>query len=338
MKRTRFSEEQIVYALKLAESGTSVANVCRKYGISDATFYTWRKKYGGLGVSELRRLRELDAENKKLKQLVADLTLDKHMLQGGASKKTIKPAGRRALVTFLMEAFQISERHGCRLLQCQRSTQRYRSRRQDDRGLALRLKELALARPRFGYRRLHVLLQREGWAVNHKRIYRLYCEAELWVRIKRRRKRAAAIRGPAPVPSAPGQCWSMDFVTDRLLDGRAFQALTVVYNLSRQSPLIEVAHSMTSRHVIVALERAARQMGLPLTITCDNGSQFTSRLLDTWAYENDVRLDFIRPGKPVENAYIESFNGRFRDECLNSHEFESLEGCTQEDRSLADRL
>ena len=228
-------------------------------------------------------------------------------------------------MAFLIEAFQISEHHGCRLLQCPRSTQRYRSRRQDDRGLALRLKELALARPRFGYRRLHVLLQREGWAVNHKRIYRLYCEAELWVRIKRRRKRAAAIRGPAPVPSAPGQCWSMDFVTYRLLDGRAFQALTVVDNFSRQSPLIEVAHSMTSRHVIVALERVARRVGLPLTITCDNGSQFTSRLLDAWAYEHDARLDFIRPGKPVENAYIESFNGRFRDECLNSHEFESLE-------------
>ena len=142
-------------------------------------------------------------------------------------------------MAFLVDAFQISERHGCRLLSCHRSTQRYRSRRSDDRGLALRLKELALARPRFGYRRLHVLLQREGWAVNHKRIYRLYCEAELWVRIKRRRKRAAAIRGPVPVPSAPGQCWSMDFVTDRLLDGRAFQALTVVDNLSRQSPVLE---------------------------------------------------------------------------------------------------
>ena len=224
-----------------------------------------------------------------------------------------------------MDAFQISERHGCRLLQCPRSTQRYRSCRQDDRGLALRLKELALARPRFGYRRLHVLLQREGWAVNHKRIYRLYCEAELWVRIKRRRKRAAAIRGPAPVPSAPGQCWSMDFVTDRLLDGRAFQALTVVDNFSRLSPIIEVAQPMTSGQVIAALERVRNQVGLPLTITCDNGSQFTSRRMDAWAYENDVRLDFIRPGKPVENAYIESFNGRFRDECLNSHEFESLE-------------
>ena len=158
----------------------------------------------------------------------------------------------------------------------------------------MRLKELALARPRFGYRRLHVLLQREGWAVNHKRIYRLYCEAELWVRIKRRRQRAAAIRGPAPAPSAPGQCWSMDFVTDRLLDGRAFQALTVVDNFSRQSPLIEVAQSMTSGQVIDALARVRNQLGLPLTITCDNGSQFTSRRLDAWAHENEVRLDFIR--------------------------------------------
>ncbi len=130
MKRTRFTEQQIVSALKLAESGTAVVNVCRKYGISDATFYTWRKKYGGLGVSELRRLRELDAENKKLKQLVADLTLDKHMLQEVIQKKTIKPADRRALVAFLMAAFRISERHGCRLLRCPRSTQRYRARRQ----------------------------------------------------------------------------------------------------------------------------------------------------------------------------------------------------------------
>ena len=114
-------------------------------------------------------------------------------------------------------------------------------------------------------------------------------------------------------------------MTDRLLDGRAFQALTVVDNFSRLSPIIEVAQPMTSGQVIEALERVRNQVGLPLTITCDNGSQFTSRRMDAWAYDNDVRLDFIRPGKPVENAYIESFNGRFRDECLNSHEFESLE-------------
>ena len=162
MKRTRFSEEQIVYALKLAESGTSVANVCRKYGISDATFLHLAQEVrgpGGLGVASPARA---GCGEQEAEAAGSGSDPGQAHVAGGASKKTIKPTGRRALVAFLIEAFQISERHGCRLLQCPRSTQRYRSRRSDDRGLALRLKELALARPRFGYRRLHVLLQREG--------------------------------------------------------------------------------------------------------------------------------------------------------------------------------
>jgi putative transposase len=168
------------------------------------------------------------------------------------------------------------------------------------------------------------MLRREGWLINCKRVRRLYREEGLAVRLTHRRKRASQLR---VVPSAPKQVnerWSMDFVADTLLDGRRFRALTVVDNYSRHSQIIEPDFTLTGTKVVAALERVAKQHGYPKMITVDNGSEFTSKALDAWAYAHGVKLDFIRPGKPVENAVIESFNGRFRDECLNAHVFISL--------------
>jgi putative transposase len=189
----------------------------------------------------------------------------------------------------------------------------------------MRMKELAQARPRFGYLRLHVLLRREGWTVNKKRVHRIYRE----VRFQRRRKRASHLRVVPPPPQRANDRWSMDFVTDTLLDGRRFRALTVVDNWSRHSQLIEVDFTLTGAKVVSALERVTRQRGYPRMITVDNGSEFASKALDAWAYAHGVKLNFIRPGKPVENAVIESFNGRFRDECLNAQVFISLHDARQ---------
>jgi putative transposase len=190
----------------------------------------------------------------------------------------------------------------------------------------VRMRELAQARPRYGYRRLHVLLRRDGWTVNMKRVRRLYRLEGLQLRHRvRRRKHASLHRGIPPAASRAHERWSMDFVHDALADGRAFRVLTVVDQWSRWSPILEVAQSMSGRAVAEALDRAIAKHGKPHTITVDHGTEFTGRILDDWAYQRGVLLDFIRPGKPVENCFIESFNGKLRDECLNANQFLSIE-------------
>lgn len=205
-----------------------------------------------------------------------------------------------------------------------RATWRYKSRAPDRRPLQHRIHELAGARPRFGYRRIQVLLRREGWRVNHKLVYRLYRQDGLGVRTKRRKKRASHTRVPLPAAAAPNERWSMDFMADRLDDGRQFRVLTVVDHFSRECPVIEAALTMSGPSVAAILDRVAATYGYPKAITVDNGSEFYSQAFDSWAYRHHIQLDFIRPGKPVENAYIESFNGRLRDECLNANVFLSV--------------
>jgi putative transposase len=214
----------------------------------------------------------------------------------------------------------------CRLAQFSRAAWYRPSRAKDQAALRLRIREIAHARPRFGFLRIWVLLRREGWVVNHKRIRRLYRLEGLQVRMRvRRRKHMALHRGPAPVPVGPTERWSMDFVHDALADGRPFRILTVVDQWSRQSPLLEVASNMSGQSVGEALDRVLGGGPAPRSITVDHGTEFQSRALEDWAYRRGVQLDFIRPGKPVENAFIESFNGRLRDECLNVHQFTSLD-------------
>ena len=203
-------------------------------------------------------------------------------------------------------------------------TLRYRLTRDRQEALRQRLRELAAVRVRFGYRRLTVLLKREGWRVNHKRVYRLYGLEGLTVRTKPRRKLASRARVPLPAASRPNQRWSMDFVSTRLTDGRWFRTLTVLDLYTRESLALVAGRALTGIKVAAALTAIVRHRRSPQSITVDNGGEFVSRAMDAWAYAHDVRLDFIRPGKPVENAFIESFNGRLRDECLNSHVFNTL--------------
>jgi len=203
------------------------------------------------------------------------------------------------------------------LMLMNRATYYYRSRAKDYGALKMLLRDLGMSRVRFGYLRLTVMLRREGWEVGKKLVYRLYREQGLTMRTKKRRKLASEQRGVVEAAERPNERWSMDFITDQLEDGRYFRTLTVVDQYTRECPVLEVAHSLTATKVVDALERVAVQRGYPASITVDNGSEFSSRVMDAWAYKHGVKLDFIRPGKPVENGYIESFNGRLRDECLN---------------------
>ena len=190
----------------------------------------------------------------------------------------------------------------------------------------MRLKELAGARVRYGYRRLHILLRREGWRINAKRVYRLYCEENLGLRTRTPKRRVSRrTRVGRPEPEQINDCWAMDFMADELFDGRRIRVLTIVDHFSRESLALEVGQSFRGQDVANVPTRIGSQRGLPKTIRVDNGSEFTSKALDQWAYANGVALDFSRPGKPTDNALIESFNGRFRAECLNENWFLSLE-------------
>ena len=224
----------------------------------------------------------------------------------------------------MQEQFGASQRHACGLVGIAPSTIRYKPRAKDDERVRLRLAELARERSRFGYRRLHVLLRREGFVVNHKRILRLYRLAGLSLRRQKRKRMPSVARGAAELPTRPNERWALDFVSDALSWGRRIRCLTVVDCFTRESPAIEVDTSLPGARVVRVLENLAIQRGLPESIVLDNGPELTSRVLDQWAYEHGVHLRFIDPGKPVQNGYIESFNGRFRDECLNQHWFVNL--------------
>lgn len=218
----------------------------------------------------------------------------------------------------------LSERRACGLASVHRSTKRYRSRRDGQDALRQRLRDLAGQHPRYGYRRLWVLLRREGQHVNHKRVQRLYRLEGLAVRRKRRKRIAGTQRRPLTCPTRPDVHWCMDFTSDQLADGRRIRTLNVVDVFTRECLAIEVAPSLPSQRVVRVLERVLQERGTPQRITVDNGPEFISRAVDAWAYQRKITMDFIQPGKPMQNGFIESFNGKFRDECLNEHWFSTL--------------
>ena len=236
----------------------------------------------------------------------------------------VTTAQRRAVVTDAQAGRELPERRACRYLGVDRALIRYVPQRVEVPALRARLRELAVAKPRWGSPRLTWRLRRDGWVVNHKRIERLVREEGLLVGQRPRRKRVAVCRIPAPVPQGPDERWSMDFVRDTLADGRPFRVWTLVDDATREAPLLLVDRSLPAARVVEALDTLLLVRGHPAAIVCDNGPEFVSLALDQWASQHEIRLDFIRPGHPVENCFIESFNGKLRDECLNTHHFVSL--------------
>jgi putative transposase len=226
----------------------------------------------------------------------------------------------------LEEHYAVSERRACAVLRVQRSSHRYRSTREPQEALRKRIQELAKSRTRYGYKRLHLLLKREGIVVNKKRVHRLYCleGLQLGRRRPRRHVSAATRQPPKQAPQAPNVAWSMDFVSDEIANGERFRVLTIVDVFTRECLAVEAGKRLTSEDVVRVLQRVSSTRGTPTRIHCDNGSEFSGRLLDLWAYSHRVVLEFSRPGKPTDNAFIESFNGSLRDECLNVHWFEDL--------------
>ena len=237
----------------------------------------------------------------------------------------VTPAHRRNAVAHLVEHHQMSERRACKATGFCRMTNRYQSTRPDDAELRERMIAIARERRRFGYRRLHVMLKREGHVINHKKLFRLYREEKLVVRRRGGRKRAIGTRAPALVPLRPNERWSLDFVSDQFTDGRRFRVLAIVDDCTRECLALIADTSLSGHRVARELDQAIAARGKPKMIVSDNGSEFTSNAVLAWTEKTQLDWHYIAPGKPMQNAFIESFNGRLRDELLNETLFSSLD-------------
>ena len=311
MRKTRFTEEQIAFALRQAETGTPVVEVCRKMGNSEATYYNWKRRYGGLGVSELRRLKQLEEENARLKRLVADLSLDKEMLQevvriksdaslfaqaGGLPDPGLSspsPPGHSHTV------FELLQRHvtaaPARRL---RGEEAHPGDLRSAGSLRLPAEPYAASVGRLADQPQEDASDFMEEGLNLRRMRPL-------------RQVAAAHRTERPAVTRANDCWSMDFVADQLFNGQRIRALTVVDNFGRECLAITVDTRLKGDDVVATMDHLKALRGLPRRIQVENGSEFISKALDQWAYEHQVTLDFSRPGKPTDNPHIESFNGSF---------------------------
>ncbi|MEM9592064.1 MAG: IS3 family transposase [Pseudomonadota bacterium] len=314
----------MIAILQQQESGVATADVCREHGISSATFYKWKARFGGLEASDARRLKALEDENAKLKKLLAEQMLDNAMLKDVASRKLVTPAAKRQAVAHLCREHEVSQRRACSVLGVDRSSVRYRSVRPDDAELRTAMKAVVAERRRFGYRRVHVMLERQGWRVNQKKLRRLYREEKLQVRQRGGRKRALGTRRPMPVPERPNERWSLDFVSDAFTDGRRFRILAIVDDFSRECLAPVTDTSLSGLRVTRELTAIMVRRGRPKTIVSDDGTALTSMAVLGWCRDTGVGWHYIAPGQPMQNAFVESFNGGFRDELLNETLFSSL--------------
>lgn len=230
---------------------------------------------------------------------------------------------KRLEVDYLKETYKVSISRACKTLNFQRSTHYYEAKPNNDESLRNELRKKASQRRRWGFPRLRLVLKKEGWADNHKRIYRIYCEEKLQIK-RRRRKKTRHWRGdPLLVAHGPDQCWAMDFVHDRTRNGKSIRMLTIIDQFTREALWIETDSSLSGHRVVRVLNQLKDLGREPVSILTDNGPEFAGYTLYEWTTEHRVKHNFIQPGKPCQNGFIESFNGKLRDECLNEHLFES---------------
>ena len=332
MGRKRHTPEQSITALREAEvglaRGKSVKLISRELGITEQTYYRWRREYGGMKVSQARRLKELERENGRLKRAVADLTLDKLILEEAARGNILSPERRRRCVVRVRQQLGASERRACRVLGQPRTTQRRARKVASDEG-ALRgdIVRLASRFGRYGYRRVTDMLRIEGWGVKHKRVERIWRQEGLKVPERQPKRGRLWLNDGSCIRLRPlyrGHVWSYDFVASRTHDGRALKLLTVLDEHTRECLAIVVARKIRSHDVLEVLADLFVRHGPPEYLRSDNGPEFTAKLVRWWLGRVGVEMLFIEPGSPWENGYNESFNGKLRDELLNGEIFYSL--------------
>ncbi|MDZ5089071.1 IS3 family transposase [Mycolicibacterium parafortuitum] len=331
-KRRRHTPDQIIRKLaegnKLLASGQELAEVCRHLEIAESTWHRWLAQYGGMKANDAKRLKELEAENARLKKLVANQALDIDMLKEIGVGKLLTPNRRRRAATMLRERFGVSERRACTVVGIHRSTMRLTPSPMTTEEVELRswLRRFSTDRPRWGWRRAAKMARRAGWQVNNKRIRRLWREEGLRVPQRRRKKRLTGIGVAvgAMSPIRPNVIWAMDFQFDTTADGRTIKMLNIIDEFTREALSIEVDRSIDADGVVDVLDRLALVHGAPHYVRFDNGLEFVAHVVADWCRFNSAGSLFIDPGSPWQNAFIESFNGRLRDELLNSWRFDSL--------------
>ncbi|MEO2130829.1 MAG: IS3-like element ISAar43 family transposase [Microbacterium sp.] len=329
--RKRHTPEQVVRKLGQADrmlaGGSDIAGVCRELGVSEQTYYRWRNQFGGLKADDAKRLKELEKQNATLKRLLAEAELEKAALKELAGGKLLGPGRRRAAVDHLKRKLRVSERMACRLAGLSRSAYRrpLQGETTADPDLALRdwLRAYAKKHPRWGYRRAYHDARGEGWVVNHKKIQRLWREEGLRVPQRRRRKRVGSSTVDAPAAVAPNLVWAVDFQFDADEQGRPIKICSIVDEHTRECIGGLVERSITADRLTAHLEDLVAVRGAPAALRSDNGPEFISDAMADWAGTR-TGLFYIPPGSPWHNGYVESFNSRLRDECLNINSFYSL--------------
>ncbi|MEI7747201.1 MAG: IS3 family transposase [Actinomycetota bacterium] len=332
MARKRHKAEEIVAKLRQVEvltaQGRPVAEAVRSIGVTEVTYYRWRSEYGGLKGDQVKRLKELEAENNRLRRAVSDLTIEKLILKEAAGGKLLSSARRRACVEHLVAKHGISERLACRVLGQHRSTQRKKPTRPDDEAaLTADITALAIQYGRYGYRRITAMLWHKGWRVNAKRVARIWRREGLKVPSKQPKRGRLWLNEGSCVrlrPEYPNHVWSYDFVEDRTHDGRKYRMLNIIDEFSRECLAIRINRKLKASDVIDALSDLFILRGIPTHIRSDNGPEFIAHNLRNWLSAVGAKTAYIMPGSPWENGYCESFNSKLRDELLNGEIFYTL--------------
>ncbi|MFN3825610.1 MAG: IS3 family transposase [Pseudorhodobacter sp.] len=340
MKTSRYTEAQILAILRQAEGGVPVAELCREHGMSSASFYKWRAKYGGMDASLISQMKAIEEENRRLKRMYADLSMQADLLKEALGKKLTRPSQRREMAEKAVARHQVSIALACRAFGVSETCYRYGPKlKVENEEIADLLVGLTDARKTWGFGLCFLHLRNvKGHPWNHKRVYRIYCELELNLRIKPRKRLKRDKPDALAVPEAPNITWSMDFMADRLGDGRQFRLLNVLDDFNREGLGIEVDFSLPAERVIRSLDRIIEWRGKPGTIRVDNGPEYISGKLLIWAEKRGITIQHIQPGQPQQNAYIErynrvrhwartngAFNGSLRHECLDQYIIETIE-------------
>ncbi|MGY0561816.1 IS3 family transposase [Luteimonas sp. A277] len=327
MKKSRFTDSQIIAVLKQAQAGTPVPELCREHGISSATFYKWRSKFGGMEVSMVGRMKELEEENRRLKKMYADAQLSADLLKEALFKKMVRPSQRREMARTAVEGGRTSIRHACQTFEVSQTCYRYQAQASGENAqIADWLVRLTTAYRDWGFGLCFLYLRNvKGFGWNHKRVYRIYRELELNLRIKPKKRLIREKPEPLAVPDTINQVWSMDFMHDQLSDGRSFRLFNVLDDFNREGLGIEVDLSLPAARVIRSLEQIIEWRGKPKVIRCDNGPEYISGAMLSWAERQGIRIDHIQPGKPQQNAYIERYNRTVRYGWLAQTLFDTIE-------------
>ncbi|MVA59650.1 IS3 family transposase [Agrobacterium vitis] len=327
MKTSRFSEPQILAILRQAEGGVPVPELCREHGMSTASFYKWRAKYGGMDASMISQMKSLEDENRRLKKMYAEMSMQAELLKEALGKKLTRPSQRREMAGKAVALRGVSIALACRTFGVSETCYRYSAKLNDDNEeIADLLIGLTRAKKSWGFGLCFLYLRNvRGHRWNHKRVYRIYRELELNLRIKPRKRLKRDKPDALTVPEAPNMVWSMDFMADRLEDGRQFRLLNVLDDFNREGLGIEVDFSLPAERVIRSLNQIIEWRGKPMAIRVDNGPEYISDKLMEWAEKRGIALSHIQPGKPQQNAYVERYNRTVRHEWLDQHIIESIE-------------